>query len=46
MAASRYFVPAGTHRVADEIRRSRFITTLARAASVAEAQLFIQQVRD
>lgn len=46
MAASRYFVPDGTYRIADEIKRSRFITTLARTANVAEAQEFIQRVRD
>lgn len=46
MAVSRYPVPAGPHRVEDEIRRSRFITTVARAASPDEAQAFIQHVRD
>ncbi len=46
MAASRYPVPAEPHRVDDEIRRSRFITTLARAERVIEAQAFIQRVRD
>jgi uncharacterized YigZ family protein len=46
MAAPRYCVPGSTHRVADEIKRSRFITTLARASSVAEAQAFIRRIRD
>lgn len=46
MAASRYSVPGGIHRVADEIKRSRFVTTLARTSSVAEAQAFIRVIRD
>jgi uncharacterized YigZ family protein len=31
--------------VADEIKRSRFITTIARAGSVPDAQAFIQSIR-
>jgi uncharacterized YigZ family protein len=45
MTVSRYPVPAAAHRVDEEIRRSRFMTTLARVASVTEAQTFIQSVR-
>jgi uncharacterized YigZ family protein len=43
---SRYPVPAGPHRVEDEIRRSRFVTTMARTATVEDAQIFIQRIRD
>ena len=41
---SRYPVPAATHRVEQEIIRSRFITTLARASTVDEATEAIRQV--
>jgi uncharacterized YigZ family protein len=44
MTATRYPVPARTHRIEQEIRRSRFITTLGRAASAAEAAAFVSQV--
>jgi uncharacterized YigZ family protein len=37
-------VPAATHRVEQEIIRSRFITTLARASTVDEATEAIRQV--
>lgn len=42
--SSRYRVPAGTHRVEQEISRSRFITTVGRAATAEEAQAFIRAV--
>jgi uncharacterized YigZ family protein len=42
--ASRYPVPAGTHRVEQEISRSRFITTIGRAATAEAAQAFIRGV--
>lgn len=42
----RYPVPAGRHRVEDEVRRSRFITTLVRARTRAEAESFIAGIRD
>ena len=42
--ASRYPVPAGTHRTAEEIRRSRFITTVERVSTVEEADRFIRRV--
>ena len=42
--ASRYPVPASTHRVEQEISRSRFITTIGRASTVDEAQAFIRAV--
>jgi len=43
--AQRYPIPARTHRVEEEIRRSRFITTLSYAPSVDEARAFIQTIR-
>jgi len=43
-ASPRYPVPAGTHRVEQEISRSRFITTVGRAATAEEAQAFIRAV--
>ena len=45
-SASRYPVPARTHRVEEEIRRSRFVTTLARAATPQEAAALVRQVSD
>jgi len=44
--ASRYPVPAATHRVEQEISRSRFITTIGRVSTVEEAQAFIRAVAD
>lgn len=43
---TRYVIPARLYRVEESIQRSRFITTLAPASSVAEAQAFIQGVRE
>ena len=43
-APARYPVPAGRHRVEEEIKRSRFITTLARAATIDEAAAFVREV--
>ncbi len=45
MSESRYLIPADTHRVEHEIERSRFITTLARAATLDDAKSFIAKVR-
>lgn len=45
MTSPRYPVPAATYRVSDEARRSRFITTVARAATVADAQAFVERIR-
>ncbi|MDT8341456.1 MAG: YigZ family protein [Longimicrobiales bacterium] len=39
-------VPAGPRRVEDVIQRSRFITTVARAASPEAAHTFIRRVRE
>jgi uncharacterized YigZ family protein len=43
-APRRYHVPQGTVRVEDRIEHSRFITTLGRAGTVAEARAFIEAV--
>jgi uncharacterized YigZ family protein len=45
-ASTRYPVPAATHRVEQEISRSRFVTTIGRASAVDEAQAFIRAVAD
>lgn len=42
---SRYLVPAERIRVEEVIRRSRFITTIAPAATSAEARAFIDEMR-
>jgi len=44
-APTRYPVPAGRHRVEEEVSRSRFITTIARVESVEAAAAFVQDVR-
>ena len=41
---SRYPVPAAVHRVEQEISRSRFITTVARASTVEEAVETVRRV--
>ena len=43
--AQRYPIPACRHRVEEEIRRSRFITTVDYAPSVEDARAFIQAIR-
>jgi uncharacterized YigZ family protein len=43
-AETRYPVPARTWRVEEEIKRSRFVTTLARASRVDEANAFVEAV--
>ena len=45
MPDDRYPVPADRHRVTREIERSRFITTVAPAATLEEARAFIDEVR-
>ncbi|HEX3158286.1 MAG TPA: YigZ family protein [Gemmatimonadaceae bacterium] len=45
-APSRYPVPARTHRTEEEVRRSRFITTLERVTSVEAAADFIRRVSE
>lgn len=44
MTHARYSIPAATHRVEDEIKRSRFITTVAHAPTVESARTFIGAV--
>jgi uncharacterized YigZ family protein len=44
--ASRYLVPAGIHRVEDTVQRSRFITTVARAADAEAAHAFVAGIRE
>ena len=44
-APTRYPIPAATHRVEEEIRHSRFITTLGICGDAAQAQDFIESVR-
>jgi len=43
--SNRYPIPAETCRVEDEIKRSRFITTLAHTPTEQEARAFINQMR-
>jgi uncharacterized YigZ family protein len=43
--SQRYPIPAGLHRVEEEINRSRFITTVACTPTVEAARAFIEQVR-
>lgn len=43
---SRYQVPARTHRVEEHIKRSRFVTTVARASTVDEAMSVIRAVSE
>ena len=42
--SSRYPIPAATCRVEDEIKRSRFITTLAHTPAREDARIFIDQI--
>ncbi|MFP4624132.1 MAG: YigZ family protein, partial [Gemmatimonadota bacterium] len=44
-SAGRYPVPGARHRVEESIRRSRFITTVARAATGGDAHAFIDGIR-
>ncbi|NMO21368.1 YigZ family protein [Pyxidicoccus fallax] len=46
MDEKRYRIPAGFHRVEQDIERSRFITTVAHAPTVEEAKAFIARVRE
>jgi uncharacterized YigZ family protein len=42
---SRYPIPAEVHRTKEEIDRSRFITTIAPAATVDDAHAFVDAIR-
>ena len=44
--ADRYLVPGARHRAEQTIERSRFICTLQRASSAAEAQEFLREMND
>jgi uncharacterized YigZ family protein len=44
MTAGRYPIPAGVERVEEEIKRSRFVTTIGPASSLDAARAFIAQV--
>ncbi|HSR43143.1 MAG TPA: YigZ family protein, partial [Longimicrobiales bacterium] len=39
-------MPARVHRVEEVVRRSRFVTTLARAPDAEAAAAFVQRIRD
>ena len=43
--SDRYSIPAGEHRTREEISRSRFITTLAPAPTIEDAQAFLARLR-
>lgn len=45
MSQDRYLTPATVHRVEEAIKRSRFITTLAPAPTLAAARTFIAEMR-
>lgn len=44
--ADRYPVPASRHRVEETIKRSRFITTMARVETLEEARAFVAEIKD
>ncbi|ATB47201.1 YigZ family protein [Corallococcus macrosporus] len=46
MDEKRYPIPAGLHRVEQDIQKSRFITTAAHTPTVEEAKGFIARVRE
>lgn len=46
MSSDRYPIPAAHHRVEEEIKRSRFITTVAYTPSLEAARAFIASVRE
>ena len=46
LAPHRYPVPAGVHRVETEVRRSRFVATLAPVATVEEANAFVRAMNE
>ena len=41
---TRYLIPAGRHRVEQEVQRSRFVTTVEPVASAEEARAFVARV--
>ena len=42
---SRYPIPAGSHRTEEEVKRSRFITSVGHTPTVEEAKTFIGGIR-
>lgn len=44
--SERYPIPRGVTRVEDDVKKSRFIATIAHAPSADEARAFIQSIRD
>lgn len=46
MAVERYLVPASVLRVEEEIKRSRFITTVAHTPTLEAARAFIASIRE
>ena len=42
---ARYRIPAGPHRVEQEVLKSRFLTTLEPVASAEEARAFVERLR-
>ena len=46
MADASYRVPAATHRGEHVVTRSRFVTTIARAETPAEAHALVERIRD
>ena len=43
--STRYPIPAASHRVEEEIRRSRFITTVTYTPTVESAKAFVAEIR-
>jgi uncharacterized YigZ family protein len=43
--SKRYPIPAGEHRIMDEVKGSRFIATAAPAPDAGDARVFIERVR-
>ena len=46
MADTSYRVPAATHRGEHVVTRSRFVTTIARTGTPAEAHVLVERIRD
>lgn len=46
MSADRYPVPRGRTRVEDEVKKSRFIATVARASTADDAHAFVTAIRE
>lgn len=45
MSEDRYLIPARTERVEEEIKRSRFIATVAHTPTLEEARTFVASIR-